>query len=388
MRDIRKGPKDPSHEPRTHPMNDASPGAPLHTRRQWLQYLPYLSLTLFLAAIAALVWLTRAHDADEQRTTDQRRAVDGAEPALHLDRNEIHLREIGPELFAARELSAQTRGPPRRPARPGIRPRPHPVAVARGRAARHHAAARARTRRGDWERAHRGRRQKPRARSRVSPRQQHRPPGLWRALHAPRRAAPLRSPRPGVDGRGAARGRDRRVFALGPGRARAAVVVLRALPGGRARRGRQGGRRQVQGRAAVGEPGLHDALRPAGARAGAADHRLQIGHALGTDPARRLDPAAGRHHRVERDPAAPPARPPPAGRARAARGVRLSQGDGRLHAHRHARARPRRPPQLRELRLLPHDRLRPRRARRAQPANCPTGTRNIWTRRSNCTARS
>ena len=109
MRDIRKGPKGPSHEPRTHPMNDASPGAPLHTRRQWLQYLPYLSLTLFLAAIAALVWLTRAHDADEQRTTLINDVL-WMEQNLrfHLDRNEIHLREIGPELFAARELSAQT----------------------------------------------------------------------------------------------------------------------------------------------------------------------------------------------------------------------------------------------------------------------------------------
>ena len=38
-------------------------------RRRWLQHLPYHSLALFLAAIAALVWLTREYDDDAQRAT-------------------------------------------------------------------------------------------------------------------------------------------------------------------------------------------------------------------------------------------------------------------------------------------------------------------------------
>ena len=91
-------------------MTPTSPGPqPAPSRRQWLQYLPYASLALFLAAIAALVWLTRSHDADEQRTTLINDVL-WMEQNLrfHLDRNETHLQEIAPELFGAQKPSPQT----------------------------------------------------------------------------------------------------------------------------------------------------------------------------------------------------------------------------------------------------------------------------------------
>ncbi len=85
------------------------PSAPLAGRKRWLQHLPYLSLALFLAAIAALVWLTREYDADEQRTTLISDVL-WMEQNLrfHLDRNEVNLQEIGRELFAGQPLAAET----------------------------------------------------------------------------------------------------------------------------------------------------------------------------------------------------------------------------------------------------------------------------------------
>ncbi|MFU2488241.1 sensor histidine kinase [Thauera sp. WH-1] len=87
----------------------AAAAAPVSPRRRWVQHLPYLSLALFMAAIAALVWLTRAYDADEQRTTLLNDVL-WMEQNLrfHLDRNEIHLQQIGPDLFAERSLQAPT----------------------------------------------------------------------------------------------------------------------------------------------------------------------------------------------------------------------------------------------------------------------------------------
>ena len=83
--------------------------SPPAARKRWLQQLPYLSLALFLAAIAALVWLTREYDADEQRTTLINDVL-WMEQNLrfHLDRNEIHLQEIGRELVAGTPLSPET----------------------------------------------------------------------------------------------------------------------------------------------------------------------------------------------------------------------------------------------------------------------------------------
>jgi len=84
------------------------PTAP-RVRRRWLQHLPYLSLALFLAAIAALVWLTREYDDEAQRATLISDVL-WMEQNLrfNLDRNEIHLQEIGPELLGAPTPSAQT----------------------------------------------------------------------------------------------------------------------------------------------------------------------------------------------------------------------------------------------------------------------------------------
>ena len=82
---------------------------PPASRRRWIQHLPYLSLALFLAAIAALVWLTREYDADEQRTTLINDVL-WMEQNLrfHLDRNEIHLQEIGRELSEGAPLTPET----------------------------------------------------------------------------------------------------------------------------------------------------------------------------------------------------------------------------------------------------------------------------------------
>ena len=86
----------------------AQPASPAG-RKRWIQHLPYLSLALFLTAIAALVWLTREYDADEQRTTLINDVL-WMEQNLrfHLDRNEVNLQEIGRELFAERPLTPET----------------------------------------------------------------------------------------------------------------------------------------------------------------------------------------------------------------------------------------------------------------------------------------
>lgn len=76
---------------------------------RWTASLPYLALTLLMAAIAALVWLTRQHDADEQQATLISDVL-WMEQNLRfeLDRNEASLQQIGPELFASPALPAQT----------------------------------------------------------------------------------------------------------------------------------------------------------------------------------------------------------------------------------------------------------------------------------------
>ncbi|MBV2262162.1 MAG: PAS domain-containing sensor histidine kinase, partial [Thauera sp.] len=107
MRDNRKPPH-PDPQPSAMSPADAPPTLQL-ARRRWLQHLPYLSLALFLAAIAALVWLTRQYDDEAQRATLISDVL-WMEQNLrfNLDRNENHLQEIGPELLAAPTLSAQS----------------------------------------------------------------------------------------------------------------------------------------------------------------------------------------------------------------------------------------------------------------------------------------
>ena len=82
-------------------------GTPLATK--WLTALPYLALPLFLAVIAALVWLTRTHDQEEQRTTLISDVL-WMEQNLQfqLDRNTALLGQIGPELLAAGLHSPRT----------------------------------------------------------------------------------------------------------------------------------------------------------------------------------------------------------------------------------------------------------------------------------------
>ncbi len=180
--------------------------------RRWLQHLPYLSLALFLAAIAALVWLTREYDDDAQRATLISDVL-WMEQNLrfNLDRNEIHLQEIGPELLAAPAPSAQTEArlaslltPERGLARIlwlspegrvlGAMPPLTPAPVAHRRVRRRGRAA--------------GQRIQPAARAR------HRPRGVWSGASGPGRCPPLRGACAGVVGRGAGRHRGRRVFAV------------------------------------------------------------------------------------------------------------------------------------------------------------------------------
>lgn len=91
------------------PFPPSAPPPPPAPRNRWVQRLPFLSLALFLGAITALVWLTREYDADEQRTTLLNDVL-WMEQNLRfqLDRNEIHLQQIGTELFAGTSLSPQT----------------------------------------------------------------------------------------------------------------------------------------------------------------------------------------------------------------------------------------------------------------------------------------
>ena len=84
---------------------------------------------------------------------------------------------------------------------------------------------------------------------------------------------------------------------------------------------------------------------------------------------------ARRRHRVEPVAAASPHAAPPGGRAGPERRARLPQGDGRLPQDRHARPRPERPYHLREPGLLPDGRLERRRAGRHAAADAPTGRR-------------
>ncbi|WP_211165698.1 PAS domain S-box protein [Azoarcus sp. TTM-91] len=78
-------------------------------RGKWLHILPILSLALFLAALAVLVWLTREYDADEQQAILINDAL-WMEQNLRfqLDRNEAQLQQLGPELLREERMSAQT----------------------------------------------------------------------------------------------------------------------------------------------------------------------------------------------------------------------------------------------------------------------------------------
>jgi len=70
-------------------------------RQRWLTALPYLTLPLFLAVMATLVWLTRSYDEEEQRATLINDVL-WLEQNLQfkLDRNAAQLAQIGHELLA------------------------------------------------------------------------------------------------------------------------------------------------------------------------------------------------------------------------------------------------------------------------------------------------
>lgn len=75
-------------------------------RARWLSRLPYIALALFLGAIAALVWLTHQHDADEQQATLISDVL-WMEQNLRfqLERNETSLQQLGPELLGGGPLT-------------------------------------------------------------------------------------------------------------------------------------------------------------------------------------------------------------------------------------------------------------------------------------------
>ncbi|WP_205754903.1 PAS domain S-box protein [Azoarcus sp. DD4] len=78
-------------------------------RTRWVARLPFLTLALFLGAIATLVWLTREYDKEEQQTTLITDAL-WMEQNLRfqLDRNEAQLQQIAPELLRNGRLAPQT----------------------------------------------------------------------------------------------------------------------------------------------------------------------------------------------------------------------------------------------------------------------------------------
>lgn len=77
---------------------------------QWQLGLPYIALAIFLGLIGTLVWLTRSHDADTQRSTLINDVLWLEQNLRFLfDRNAAQLAQLGPEL-AQGELSAATDG--------------------------------------------------------------------------------------------------------------------------------------------------------------------------------------------------------------------------------------------------------------------------------------
>lgn len=74
----------------------------LSARQRWLTAVPYLTVLLFLAVIAALVWFTRSYDEEEQRATLISDVL-WMEQNLQfkLERNASQLAQIGQEILAA-----------------------------------------------------------------------------------------------------------------------------------------------------------------------------------------------------------------------------------------------------------------------------------------------
>ncbi len=88
-------PATPIAAPAAGPASDPGRASPPSERSRWIGRLPLLSLALFLAAIAALVWLTREYDSDEQKATLISDVL-WMEQNLrfHLDRNEVQLQQL------------------------------------------------------------------------------------------------------------------------------------------------------------------------------------------------------------------------------------------------------------------------------------------------------
>lgn len=92
---------------RRSPTTDRHPAASAASSH-WHLKLSYLALALFVLLLGALIWLTRVHDEDSQRTTLISDVL-WLEQSLQflLDRNVAQLLQLGPELVVP-EIAAQT----------------------------------------------------------------------------------------------------------------------------------------------------------------------------------------------------------------------------------------------------------------------------------------
>jgi two-component system sensor histidine kinase DctS len=78
----------------------------------WYWSLPYAAVALFIATMAALLWLTHRQDAEEQRATLINDVLWMEQNlSFQFERNNALLTQLGPEL-----LAKQPPGPPPRPA--------------------------------------------------------------------------------------------------------------------------------------------------------------------------------------------------------------------------------------------------------------------------------
>ena len=93
---------DPAAAPRTSTTNAAIPG-------RWRWQLPHVTLGLLVLLILVLVWLTREHDRESQRTTLINDAL-WMEQNLRfqLERNEAQLDIIAPDLLQGKPHTEQT----------------------------------------------------------------------------------------------------------------------------------------------------------------------------------------------------------------------------------------------------------------------------------------
>ena len=87
------------------PLPNPSPSPP----PGWYWSLPYAAVALFIATMAALLWLTHRQDAEEQRMTLINDVLWMEQNlSFQFERNNAQLTQLGPELFARKHPDATT----------------------------------------------------------------------------------------------------------------------------------------------------------------------------------------------------------------------------------------------------------------------------------------